>query len=160
VAESAGCDLHPINPCDAAAAHRLLSYVWADQVSRLDRMRAAIKLACTEGVRVEAADAADWLGGRLAPRPGRAHVVLHSIMWQYLPGSTQARIETLLGAAGARASANAPLAWLRLEPDGSGGVDPGAALSLTLWPGGTTRRLGRADYHGRWVRWQGGRPES
>ena len=33
------------------------------------------------------------------------------------------------------------------------GLSPGAALTLTLWPGGETIPLGRADFHGRWVDW-------
>jgi hypothetical protein len=31
-----------------------------------------------------------------------------------------------------------------------------AELLLTSWPGGTSRRLAYADYHGRWVEWLGG----
>ncbi|TDK41408.1 hypothetical protein [Antarcticimicrobium luteum] len=29
----------------------------------------------------------------------------------------------------------------------------GSALTLRLWPGDLTIELGRADFHGRWVRW-------
>jgi hypothetical protein len=35
------------------------------------------------------------------------------------------------------------------------GVEPSAAVTLTLWPGGETRLLGRAGFHGAWVRWSG-----
>ena len=35
------------------------------------------------------------------------------------------------------------------------GATPDTAITLTLWPGGERRELGRADFHGRWVRWQG-----
>jgi hypothetical protein len=28
-----------------------------------------------------------------------------------------------------------------------------AAVSLTLWPGGESAALGRADFHGRWAEW-------
>ena len=153
VAERAGCDLQPIDAGDPDDATRLLSYVWADQSDRLARTRAALALARDVGARVEKADAGEWLAGRLAePRPGQAHVVLHSIVWQYLPEATRARIEALLGDAGARASDEAPLAWLRMEPDGA---SPGAALTLTFWPDGRTTRLGRVDFHGRWVHWGG-----
>lgn len=150
----AGCDLRPVDLDDPGAETRLLSYVWADQADRLARARAAIALARAAGVRVEAADAGDWLAARLAvPRPGAVHVICHSIMWQYLPGSAQARIEGMIADAGARATAAAPLAWLRLEGDGG---QPGAAVTLDLWPGGRTRLLARADFHGRWVDWRGG----
>jgi hypothetical protein len=79
-------------------------------------------------------------------------VVYHSIFWQYLPPEPQARARALLEAAGAAATPDAPLAWLRMEGDGA---DPGAGISLTLWPGGETRLLGRADFHGAWIDWRG-----
>ena len=50
-----------------------------------------------------------------APRPGRAHVVYHSVFWQYLPPETQARIRASLEAAGARAPADGAA---RLAADG------------------------------------------
>jgi hypothetical protein len=149
----AGCDVTPLDPADPDAEARLLSFVWADQAERLDRLRAAVALARKHGVAVVRADAADWLAGRLAvPYPGQVHVVSHSIMWQYMPRGTQDRIAMLLADAGARATPEAPLAWLRLEPDGDA---PGAAVTLDLWPGGTQCLLARADFHGRWVEWRG-----
>lgn len=53
-------------------------------------------------------------------------------------------------AAGAAASMDRPLAWLRMEPDGKPGH---AAVLPSQWPGGMEREPGRADYHGRWVEW-------
>ena len=153
VAERAGVDRAPPDLSSAADRLRLRSFVWADQTARKARMAAAIAIAEAGGIRVERADAVDWLATRLAdPRPGRAHVVYHSIFWQYLSPEAQARGQALLDAAGARATSAAPLAWLRMERDGH---DPGAAISLTLWPDGTTQVLGRVDYHGAWVRWRG-----
>ncbi len=156
VVERAGCDRAPLDPADPQTEARLASFVWADQPERLARLRAALAIARADPPDLARADAADWLDQRLAdPRPGRAHVVSHSIVWQYLPPATQARIAGSLDAAGARATADSPLAWLRLEPDGGA---PGAAVTLTLWPGGASRVLARADFHGRWVDWRG--PES
>ncbi len=156
VRERAGCDRAPSRLDDEADRLRLLSFVWPDQPERMTRLRAATTLASAEPVTVDRADAADWLDERLATRrPGAAHVVYHSIFWQYLDAPRQARISNLLNAAGARATMDAPLAWLRLEGDGAA---PGAAISLTLWPGGDTRSLGRADFHGRWILWNGWTP--
>jgi hypothetical protein len=153
VAERVGCDRAPPDLAREADRLRLLSFVWADQTARMARIAAAIDLARAAGVRVEAADAPGWIAARLAePRPGRAHVVYHSIVWQYLGHAAQDRIRTSLDTAGARATARAPLAWLRMEGDG---VEPSAAVTLTLWPGAETRLLGRADFHGAWVRWEG-----
>jgi hypothetical protein len=153
VAERAGCDRAPLDLSQASDRLRPLSFVWADQSARLARTAAAIELAHAAGGRVERADAADWLAARLAEaRPGRAHVVYHSIVWQYLGAPAQDRIRASLDAAGARATVDAPLAWLRMEGDGTAAS---AAVSLTLWPGGETRLLGRANFHGAWVRWSG-----
>ncbi len=153
VVDRAACDRAPQDLRRPKARQRLMSFVWADQTARLARTAAAIDLARAEDVTVEAADAAHWLETRLAlPRHGAAHVVYHSIFWQYLPPATQDRCRATLHAAGSRATGDAPLAWLRLEGDGG---TPGAALSLTLWPGGETRMLARADFHGSWIRWAG-----
>ena len=153
VAERAGCDREPVDVGSEADRLRLVSFVWADQAARLARIAAAVEIARAAGIRVERADAADWLGRRLAvPRPGRAHVVCHSVLWTYLGEAAREGIGAGLAAAGARATAGAPLAWLRLEADG---VEAGPALSLTLWPGGETRVLARADFHCNRVRWAG-----
>jgi hypothetical protein len=82
-------------------------------------------------------------------------VLFHSIMWQYLPEATKAGIDEAMRAEGARATKSAPLAHLRMEPAEVAGEESFAALSLTLWPGGETRRLARCDFHGRWIEWEG-----
>ncbi len=155
VAARAGCDIAPLDATTPEGRLRLLSFVWPDQTARFARTAAAIEVARAAGIRVEPADAADWLARRLAvPHPGHAHVVYHSIIWTYLPPATQARITGLLAEAGARAPSDAPLAWLRLE---GGDAENGAEITLTLWPDGETRTLGRASHHGTWVRWAGWR---
>jgi hypothetical protein len=35
------------------------------------------------------------------------------------------------------------------------GTSPGAVMTLRLWPGDVTLDLGRIDFHGRWVRFNG-----
>ena len=152
VTERAGCDLRPADPGDAGDRLRLTAYVWADQTARLERLRAALALAAASTVRVEQADAADWIERRLANRPeGAATVVFHSVMWQYMPAGTQARIRDCIEATGRAAAPSEPLAWLSMER-APGLV--GAEVRLRLWPGGRDARLGEADYHGRWVRWE------
>jgi hypothetical protein len=79
-------------------------------------------------------------------------MVYHTVAWQYFPPETQARCRAALEAAGARATAEAPLAHVGMEADATPG---GAALTATLWPGGEARTLARVDFHGRWVAWQG-----
>ena len=86
--------------------------------------------------------------GRAAGRhDGALHLVFHTVAWQYFPPATQTRAL----AAMANAGRQAPVARLSMEADGT---SPGAALTLTLWPGNDTIPLGRADFHGRWVDWR------
>lgn len=59
----------------------------------------------------------------------------------------------MLEQAGREATAVAPIARLRMEPRDH--TKQWAVLSLTLWPGGETRRLANCDYHGRWIEWIG-----
>ena len=65
---------------------------------------------------------------------------------------TQADIRASLEAAGRRATAASPLAWLRFEPSEP---DRRPDLRLTLWPGAPDMRLAVADPHGRNVVWSG-----
>ncbi|MDQ1081985.1 DUF2332 domain-containing protein [Pseudoroseomonas cervicalis] len=153
IATRAGCDLAPMSAGDPAQALRLRAYVWPDQRDRLARLEGAIALARRLGTQVERADALDWLRPRLHPGPGRATVLYHSIMWQYLPAATQDGILALLRQAAAQATARAPLAWLRFEMPPAGGPPE---LRLTLWPDGTERRLAIAHPHGQSVDWLGG----
>jgi hypothetical protein len=152
VVDRAGCDLRPIDAAAPADRERLLSYIWPDQSERLARAEAALSLAATSGTRIARADAGVWLAAHLASpmSPHRVRVVFHTIVWPYLPDATKAKLETAIRDAGARATVDAPLAWLRMEPDD---VDGSAAIHLTRWPSGETRMLGRTDFHGRWTRW-------
>jgi hypothetical protein len=153
ITERAGCDLNPLDPASQDDRLRLFSYIWADQQDRLNRTAAALAMATESGLKIEKADAIDWLRHRLAtPRPGMTHVIYHTIAWQYLPQALKAKGEALIADAGARATPDSPLARLQLEADGK---PEGAALLLTLWPSGETREIGRADFHGRWVKWVG-----
>lgn len=158
IADRAGCDLNPLDPSDPADQRRLRAYVWADQLHRLARLDAALQLAARSDVRVERADAADWLEPRLANRPADAiTVIFHSVVWQYLPPRTQVAVEGAVRAAGAAAPPSAPLAWLRFEPEMIMGGDRGAGrffLSLVTWPDGREEVLAEVDPHGRWVDWR------
>ena len=144
----AGVDRAPIDVCDPAQRERLISYLWPDQPFRIAMTEAAIA-AGPPGL--DRGDAVDWLERRLArPRPDALHLVYHTVFWQYLPPHARLRAGELLGIAGSRATADAPLARLGMEGDGG----RGAAVTLTTWPGGRTETLGRLCFHGRWIDWR------
>lgn len=146
IAAARGVDLAPPNPVTDRL--RLLAYLWADQSDRLARTKAALDLPAAS---VDTGDAIDWLAPRLAtPLPSKCHLICHTIAWQYFPADVQTKGRALIEAAGARATADAPLAWFGMEPDSD---TRGAALTLRLWPGNLTLNAGRADFHGRWVDW-------
>ncbi|NCO86134.1 MAG: DUF2332 domain-containing protein [Rhodobacterales bacterium] len=148
VVERRGVDLNPLDPASATDRERLRAYLWADQPDRITLTDAAIGVATAT---VERADAIDWLGPRLTHVPGQMHMVFHTIAWQYFPPEAQARGTALIEEAGRSATLRAPLAWVGMEGDG---MTPGAALTVRLWPGDIRARLGRIDYHGRWVNWR------
>jgi hypothetical protein len=152
VLERAGCDVHPLDPRSSPDRERLLAYIWADQTERLARASAALDVAAAAPWHVEQADAAAWVDRRFAaPQPaGTLRVLAHTIMWQYLPEATRAAIQASLDEAGRKATPRTPLAWLRMEADGTRGT---AGVRLTIWPGGAEREIARADFHGRFVEW-------
>jgi hypothetical protein len=100
IASRAGCDPRPVDPRSEEGRLTLTSYVWADQLERLERLRAALAVASEVEAPVERAGAAGWTEARLAePAPGTATVVFHSIVMQYLPVAERERFERALQAA-------------------------------------------------------------
>lgn len=154
VIERAVCDRRPTDLTDTGQRRRLLAYIWADQTERLARIRAAIDVALARGVTVEAADAVDWTRAKVAPRAGTATVLYHSVFWQYMPAESQTALRDLIAAIAAQATPDAPLAWLRMEPDPENML--AMQVRLTLWPDGAERVLAEVHPHGAWVRWAGG----
>jgi hypothetical protein len=146
VSERCGCDLNPIDPVTDEGRLTLQSFLWPDQPDRFERLARAIEVARKVPVKLERAEAVGWLERQLASaRPGVATVVFHSIVLLYLSAGAKTRMQDLLERAGAKATAQAPLAWLSMEPDeGQAGID---AVDLTLWPGGERRRIATAGFH-------------
>jgi hypothetical protein len=145
-----GCDVAPVDVRDPDQALRLRAFVWPDQADRLARLEAAVRIAVAHGVPPDRADAGAWVEAHLRPQPGRAVVLYHSVVRQYLGPQTAGRVDAALAAAAAAATPEAPVAWLRMEP-ASGGGWRGMEVRLTLWPGGEDRLVARAHPHGAWV---------
>lgn len=155
VVERRGCDPAPLDPGSTEDRLTLTSYVWADQVARFERLRAALQVAGATPVPVERLTASAFLERELAePRPGVATVVWHSVVRQYLAPEERARVTAVLVRAGARAHASAPLVHLSLEPERFTTGEFRFSLAMTSWPGGTTRVLAEAQGHGPPVVWR------
>jgi hypothetical protein len=151
VVERAGCDRTPLDPTSEEGALALRSYVWPDQVDRHARLAAALAVAAAVPVRLDAADLGEWAERQLAePVAGVATVVVHSIVWQYVGPEARDRLRGALRRAGAAATPDAPVAWLRMEPSG-----PVADVRLTWWPGGGEDVLATSGFQGDDVVWTG-----
>jgi hypothetical protein len=150
VLERSGCDRRLLDPSDPETRLALTASVWADQSARFRRLAGALSLAARVPARVERASLSDWLPAQLSGRrPGLGTVVYHSVVIEYLPADVRDAFEAALTEAGSRATRDAPLAWLRLEPISrvrSHGV------TLTTWPGAHGRVLATSGAHGTDVR--------
>ncbi|MFN3474144.1 MAG: DUF2332 domain-containing protein [Blastomonas sp.] len=150
-----GCDIQPIDVRDPAAADRLIAYIWPEAHARFERMEAGIAMIRARPVDLVQADAADWIIARLAEpqEAGVTRVLMHSIVWQYIPPERQAMIERAMAGAGATATPERPLAWIALETNRATFRHE---LKVRYWPGGgEPHLLGEAQAHGAWVRWRG-----
>jgi hypothetical protein len=150
VVERRGCDLRPVDPASEEGRLALAASVWADQLQRFARLKGALELAARVPAVVDAASLEQWLPGQLAaPRSGVATVVFHSVVEEYLPGEARRAFQATLEDAGSRATAEAPLAWLRLEPTTELRHH---GVGLTTWPGRRERLLATCGAHGSEVR--------
>jgi hypothetical protein len=147
-----GVDIAPIDVSDAAAAERLLAYVWVDQKERLARAEAAIAMIRAASPNLDRGDAADFVENCLA-QPQVANttrVLMHSIVWQYLPPETQQRITAAMETAGRAATVERPLAWIAFEADRELKQH---IIRLRIWPGATDTVVGLAHPHLSWIIW-------
>jgi len=148
IASRRGCDQAPVDPTTEEGRLTLTSCIWADHLHRLRHLRLALQVAARVPAEVDCAAAAPWLDDQLAiPAPGVATVVFHSIVAQYLHPEERRRLEESIAAAGLAATRRAPVAWLRMEPEGAE-----CALSLALWPSGVDAVIARCGFHGEGVR--------
>jgi hypothetical protein len=156
IVDRRGCDRDPIDITTDDGALTLLSYCWPEPPERFARSRDAIALAHDLPVVIDRADARSWVAAQLAaPHPDTAMVLYHSVMWQYLDDATQEAITNAIEIAGRVASADAPVAWLRLEPNPT--TYAPAELRVTIWDGGSgpgvERLLATTSFHGGEILW-------
>lgn len=150
-----GCDVAPVDLTDPAQLLRLRAFVWREHTERFARLDFAARSAAEKRPDLVQADAAGFVEAALAKpqKAGTTRVLMHSIVWQYLGDARQARITAAMEAAGARANAERPLAWVALEANRE---TLQHELMVRHWPGGgEPRLLGRAHPHGAWAEWLG-----
>jgi hypothetical protein len=156
IASTRGCDVAPVDLTDPAQALRLRAYIWPEHTIRFERMDAAIRAASERKPDIVHMNAADFVEAELAKpqEAGTTRVLMHSIVWQYVPAEQQARITAAMEAAGAKASAERPLAWVQVEADRTVHRHK---LTVRYWPGGGEEtQLAWSHPHGVDVEWLAG----
>lgn len=122
--------MHPVDPTTAEGRLTLTSYVWGDQVERLQRLqwlRGALDVAQRVPASMERLGALDFLTRELAdPAAGVTTVVWHSVVMQYVDPVERAALDAVV-----------------------------FRVRLTRWPSGESVHVADAHGHGPPVRWTG-----
>jgi hypothetical protein len=145
IAARAGCDLSPLDPRRPEDQLALLSYIWPDELHRIDRMRAALSVAARESLPVAKRRGSEWLPEALdAASDGELVVVWHSVMRQYVEPGEWSAIEGAL-------TGRPRVVRLSMEP----ALDPTARMQLTVHDPADSPALMLAvcDDHGLPIRW-------
>jgi hypothetical protein len=146
-----GIDLSPIDVNSEHGARLLRSFIWPDQVERLQRLEQAIEVVRADSPRILRGDYLELLEPLLDERSEEAlTVVFQTASLNHLPSEARLGVEDVLIHAGERG----PLAFI----SGEHTLDDALGywqLRFRLWPGGGQRILARFDPHGRWLEWLG-----
>lgn len=156
IAATRGCDVAPVDLTDAEQALRLKAYIWPEHTVRFERMEAAVAEARKKAPDLVHKNAADFVEAELArPQdPGTTRLLMHSIVWQYVPEDQQQRVTAAMEAAGAAATPERPLAWVSLEANRIMHLHE---MTVRYWPGGEEPVVvTRAHPHGAWINWLAG----
>jgi hypothetical protein len=150
-----GCDVAPVDLTDPNQSERLKAYIWPEHTVRFERMEAAIRAASERKPDLSKINAAEFVERELAnPQvPGTTRMLMHSIVWQYVPADQQDRVTAAMEAAGAEATVDAPLAWVSVEADRTVHRHN---LKVRYWPGGEeATQLTWSHAHGADIEWLG-----
>ncbi len=155
IVSTKGCDVAPVDLTDPEQATRLKAYIWPEHTVRFERIEAAIAEAKRQAPDLVHMNAADFIEAELAKpqADGTTRVLMHSIVWQYVPEDQQARVTAAMEAAGALATSDKPLAWVALEANRVLHIHE---MVVRYWPGGEDGVIvTRAHPHGAWIGWGG-----
>jgi hypothetical protein len=148
VVERRGCDIHPLHAANAADAATLLSFVWPDQTSRFQRLRAALQIGRAHPPAIDVADGIEWVQNVAQPRRGAATVVMHTVIMEHMPPDVRERLRAAIRNIGESATPESPFAWARMEA-ASGAYE----TAVTLWPGRKETLIARSDGHAQGIEW-------
>ena len=155
IVSTRGCDVAPVDLANPDQATRLKAYIWPEHTVRFERMEAAIAEAKKQAPNLVRMNAAEFVEAELAKpqEAGTTRMLMHSIVWQYVPEDQQARVTAAIEAAGARATPERPLAWVALEANRVLHIHE---MVVRYWPGGEEGVVvTRAHPHGAWIGWGG-----
>jgi hypothetical protein len=153
IVSTKGCDVAPVDLTDPAQALRLKAYIWPEHTVRFERMAAAIAEAAKSPPDLVKMNAAEFVETELAKpqAEGVTRVLMHSIVWQYVPEDQKARIAAAMEAAGARATNERPLVWVSLEANRVLHIHE---MTVRFWPGRAEPvTAARAHPHGASLEW-------
>ena len=148
-----GCDVAPLDLTDPAQALKLKAYIWPEHTVRFERLEAAIAAAGVKKPDLVKMNAADFVEQQLAlpQAEGTTRLIMHSIVWQYVPKDQQQRITKAMEDWGSRATPDRALAWIALEGNRT---LLSHGLEVRYWPGGgEAALLAGAHAHGAWIQW-------
>ncbi len=146
-----GVDTDPIDVRQEDAALLLLSYVWADQRERLERLRRALELARNDPPELVRGDFVEVLPDLLADRASDAlTIVFQTAATGYLTSGQYDELRRILEAA----AAGEPFGWIstRRLSERESERDDGYELELALLPE-QPRLAAYMGFHGQWLEW-------
>ena len=147
VARRRGIDRSPVDVTTEHGARVLQSFVWADQVERLERLRGAIEILRADPPELIRGDYVELLGSLIADRLGGTQlVVFQTASTMYLTPEQLDRLRQAMYDAGRRE----PFTYVGTA---AGPDNVGYALEAQQFPDAETRRLALFDFHGDWLEW-------
>ena len=146
-----GIDRRPVDITTDHCARLLEAFVWADQASRVERVRRAVEIARANPPELLEGDYVEILPALLGGRDLAAlTVVFDSASTVYLGEDERAELQAAIERAGKRGS----LAWISYEVDRDDEVGyQNFVLEVQTWPTGERRRLARLDGHANSLEW-------
>lgn len=144
-----GCDQNPLRLETEADERQLMSFVWADQPNRLDRLKEGLQAQRKVKVDLQRVTLPDELPGFLnrLPAAERPLVLYNTVVKIYFPDRI-AEMDQIVAAWAAAQSR--PILWLQWEPGGDNPSSPTMAWTRDLWQNGrhTRDQIGWVHPHG------------